>query len=205
MTSVLSTEDGRWIWKHGAGLCSRGNYVTWDTFVILSFPCFQIPDVTLKLATVMPIHSHHDNSKILVLLFSCSCALDQSNKKIYICISCEFLGFLSGVIEVSVLLISDANLVTGLELRHPRCVCNNKVWYNDVKNTTNLLSVVVILTSLYVPYLIGNWYPMFRGHVLVSFSRVEMSKSSLPGHYSETQLHITEGMRPQIQSNLNAK
>ena len=27
-------------------MCSRGNCVTWDTFVILSFPCFQIPCVT---------------------------------------------------------------------------------------------------------------------------------------------------------------
>jgi len=42
-------------------------------------------------------------------------------------------------------------------------------------------------------------------YVFVSSSRVKKSKNRLPGHYSETQLHITEGMRPQTQSNLNAQ
>ena len=32
-----------------------------------------------------------------------------------------------------------------------------------------------------------------------------MSKSSLSVHYTQTQLHITEGLRPQIQSKLKAE
>jgi len=40
---------------------------------------------------------------------------------------------------------SGGNVGTGLELRHPRCVCNIKVQCKEVKNATSLLSVIMLL------------------------------------------------------------
>ena len=35
-----------------------------------------------------------------------------------------------------------------LELRHPHCVCNTKVQCKEVKNTTSLLSVNVVVNRM---------------------------------------------------------
>ena len=41
-------------------------------------------------------------------------------------------------------------MVDYLELRHPRCVCNIKVQCKEVKNTTSLLSVIMLLIERHV-------------------------------------------------------
>jgi len=37
-----------------------------------------------------------------------------------------------------------------LDLRHPHCVCNIKVQCKEVKNTTSLLSVIMLLIEQHV-------------------------------------------------------
>jgi len=44
----------------------------------------------------------------------------------------------------------DIFLGTNLDLRHPRCVCNIKVQCKEVKNTTSLLSVIMLLIERHV-------------------------------------------------------
>jgi hypothetical protein len=44
----------------------------------------------------------------------------------------------------------NVNIVKNLKLRYLRCVCNIKVQCKVVKNTTNLLSVIIVLIERHV-------------------------------------------------------